>query len=518
MFSDMAAGGMQSAEREQTVSTPATAMRYRDVAAAADWLCAAFGFEKQTVLADGAGRTLYAQLTFGRALLMLAPVGESPIERFMKQPDEIGGAETQSTYFVVGDADAHHAKAKAAGAEIVLPVDDDDFGGRGYTCRDPEGHLWTFGTYDPWQGTFPLPQPAVAPTPPPSGGRRAVVGGVTAVALVAVGAVAWFGGAFTQLGAVSSGQATSAAVAAAHSAALEAAERAAREAGEQLERERAAKAAADKAGEEAQKRAAEAQRAREAAERAVKDARTELERERAKKAAAMPSPDLVKRIEEEGRGREAAERSAREARVELEKERERARKAAETPPELVKRIEEEKNARQAAERAIKEVRAELEKAQSDKTAAEMAKDFALGRAEEEQAAREAAERAAAEVRAELDRQKTAARLAETAPAAVADDKKGASADTQKALANLQKALDKAHKLGADEKRIREDAERALAAARDEANRERTAKNAAWKMVVQLRRQLSQSGQSDTSSTPDDDGPAKRPRKAKKAEE
>ena len=73
---DMAAGGMQRAEQEQmpTVSTPATAMRYRDVAAAADWLCAAFGFEKQTVLADDDGRTLYAQLTFGRALLMLAPV------------------------------------------------------------------------------------------------------------------------------------------------------------------------------------------------------------------------------------------------------------------------------------------------------------------------------------------------------------------------------------------------------------------------------------------------------------
>jgi len=125
---------MQRAEQEQlpTVSTPATAMRYRDVAAAADWLCAAFGFEKQTVLTDDAGRTLYAQLTFGRALLMLAPVGDSPIERFMKQPDEIGGAETQSTYIAVADADAHHARAKAAGAEIVLPVEDDDFGGRGF--------------------------------------------------------------------------------------------------------------------------------------------------------------------------------------------------------------------------------------------------------------------------------------------------------------------------------------------------------------------------------------------------
>src|SRR5262245_55286558 len=113
-----------------TTSSPATAMRYRDVAAAASWLCNAFGFEAQTVLPDAAGGTLYAQLTFGRALIMLAPVGNSPIEKFMKQPDEIGGAETQSCYFVVPDADAHFADAKAAGAEIVLPVEDDDFGGR----------------------------------------------------------------------------------------------------------------------------------------------------------------------------------------------------------------------------------------------------------------------------------------------------------------------------------------------------------------------------------------------------
>src|SRR5262245_52378463 len=103
-----------------TTSTPATAMRYRDITAAADWLCSAFGFEKQTVLTDDSGAPLYVQLTFGRAMLMLAPVRPSPIDKFMKQPDEIGGAETQSGYYVVSDADAHYAHAKVAGASIIL--------------------------------------------------------------------------------------------------------------------------------------------------------------------------------------------------------------------------------------------------------------------------------------------------------------------------------------------------------------------------------------------------------------
>jgi uncharacterized glyoxalase superfamily protein PhnB len=95
-----------------SASNLATAMRYRDVAAAADWLCAAFGFENQTVAADQPGAVPYAQLTYGNAMLMLGPVRDTTLDRFMKQPDEIGGAETQSCYFVVDDADAHCARAK----------------------------------------------------------------------------------------------------------------------------------------------------------------------------------------------------------------------------------------------------------------------------------------------------------------------------------------------------------------------------------------------------------------------
>jgi uncharacterized glyoxalase superfamily protein PhnB len=60
------------------------------------------------------------------------------------------GTLTGSVYIVVPDADAHYARAKATGAEIVFDIKDEDYGGRGYAARDPEGYLWNFGTYDPW--------------------------------------------------------------------------------------------------------------------------------------------------------------------------------------------------------------------------------------------------------------------------------------------------------------------------------------------------------------------------------
>jgi hypothetical protein len=82
------------------------ALRYRDLNAAVDWLCKAFGFEKRSVVTAGDGSVLYTLLTFRNAMLMLLPVRESALDGLMKQPDEIGGAETQSSYFVVDDADA----------------------------------------------------------------------------------------------------------------------------------------------------------------------------------------------------------------------------------------------------------------------------------------------------------------------------------------------------------------------------------------------------------------------------
>ena len=68
----------------------------------------------------------------------------------LRTPSEVGGANTQAPYVIVEDPDAHHAQATAAGAEIVLDIKDQDYGGRGYSCRDVEGNVWSFGDFDPW--------------------------------------------------------------------------------------------------------------------------------------------------------------------------------------------------------------------------------------------------------------------------------------------------------------------------------------------------------------------------------
>ena len=137
---------------KNTRATVIPCLRYRDVLAAIEWLCKNFGFEKRLVMPTDDGTIAHAQLSFGNGMIMLGPVLEVETEfgRLIKQPDEIGGAETQSAYVIVSDADAVYTRAKDAGTEIVIDIRDEDYGGRGFSCRDLEGHLWSFGTYDPW--------------------------------------------------------------------------------------------------------------------------------------------------------------------------------------------------------------------------------------------------------------------------------------------------------------------------------------------------------------------------------
>lgn len=135
---------------KDTVATIIPALRYPDSNAALEWLCRAFGFSRRAAYTDDAGIVVHAELAFGNGMIMLGPAADTPFGRFVRLPAEIGGVETQTPYLVVADPDAHHARAVAAGAEILLPLRDESYGGREYSCRDPWGHVWTFGTYDPW--------------------------------------------------------------------------------------------------------------------------------------------------------------------------------------------------------------------------------------------------------------------------------------------------------------------------------------------------------------------------------
>jgi uncharacterized glyoxalase superfamily protein PhnB len=137
---------------KNTRATVIPCLRYRDAPAAIRWLCEAFGFKEHAVHANPDGSIAHAQLSFGNGMIMLGSVRaeETPWGRLIRQPDGLSGTETQSPYLVVADADLIYQRAKAAGAEIVIDIKDEDYGGRGFSCRDPEGHLWNIGTYDPW--------------------------------------------------------------------------------------------------------------------------------------------------------------------------------------------------------------------------------------------------------------------------------------------------------------------------------------------------------------------------------
>ena len=125
-------------------------MRYRDAATAIEWLCNAFGFEKHLVVPGENGAVAHAELSFGNGMIMLGSARDDEYGKLVKAPHDVGGLSTQCPYVIVADADAHYRRAVAAGAQIVLDIEDKDYGGRGYTCRDPEGHVWSFGTFDPW--------------------------------------------------------------------------------------------------------------------------------------------------------------------------------------------------------------------------------------------------------------------------------------------------------------------------------------------------------------------------------
>ena len=142
---------MAHSDPSSTGSTIIPCLRYRNALAAIDWLQRAFGFQAQAVYAEGE-TVFHAQLVFGQGMVMLGSASNSgEWSKLAVMPDEVDGRQTQSACVIVPDADAHYARAKAAGARIVIDIADQDYGGRGYACADPEGYLWWFGSYDPWR-------------------------------------------------------------------------------------------------------------------------------------------------------------------------------------------------------------------------------------------------------------------------------------------------------------------------------------------------------------------------------
>ena len=114
-------------------------MRYRDARGAIDWLERAFGFQRHVVHENADGSVAHAELRYGEGIVML---GSWRGEDDPRRPGQ-GWA-----YVVVENLDDHVRQAEQAGAEIVNGVQREDYGSF-YGARDPEGNLWSFGTYRP---------------------------------------------------------------------------------------------------------------------------------------------------------------------------------------------------------------------------------------------------------------------------------------------------------------------------------------------------------------------------------
>ncbi len=124
-------------------------MRYEDAPAAIEWLCDVPGFSKRLVVPMDNGAIAHAQLVLGDGMIMPGSARDDDYARLVATPGP-NGANTQCAYVVVDDPVAVLERVVAAGTEIVVPLQHPEYGGAFFACRDPEGHLWNVGSYDPW--------------------------------------------------------------------------------------------------------------------------------------------------------------------------------------------------------------------------------------------------------------------------------------------------------------------------------------------------------------------------------
>lgn len=114
-------------------------LRYRDPEGAIDWLERALGFVVEESYRDEAGDITHAELSFRGNRIMIGP----------PRPSDLPVSGPAWTYLVADDVDGLHGQAVAHGADVVLAIQDMDYGSREFTIRDGDGHLWSVGTYQP---------------------------------------------------------------------------------------------------------------------------------------------------------------------------------------------------------------------------------------------------------------------------------------------------------------------------------------------------------------------------------
>jgi uncharacterized glyoxalase superfamily protein PhnB len=124
------------------------AFRYRDPAAVIAWLRDTVGFIVHARY-PAEGEIAHAEMAFGSSMIMLGTVRDDAYGALVGGPGQDGG---KALYVAVDDVDALHARVAASGVVMEEGLVERDYGSREFTCRDPEGNLWCFGTYWPKAG------------------------------------------------------------------------------------------------------------------------------------------------------------------------------------------------------------------------------------------------------------------------------------------------------------------------------------------------------------------------------
>ncbi len=114
---------------------------YEDVAAAIDWLAAAFGFRERMRIPGPAGKVAHAEMELADGLIMMGCPGPQYLN-----PKRLGQP-TQHLYVYVDGVNDHFERARKAGAKIVEEPKDQFYGDRRYGAEDPEGHRWYFAEH-----------------------------------------------------------------------------------------------------------------------------------------------------------------------------------------------------------------------------------------------------------------------------------------------------------------------------------------------------------------------------------
>jgi uncharacterized glyoxalase superfamily protein PhnB len=120
-------------------------LRYHDPRAAISFLVEAFGFTEKSVMTTDDGRVSHAELGWPDP----GGAGGTIMVGTMGTGSDTYDTSKVVTYLALDDPDAAYKRAVAAGAEIVMELTDQPYGSREFAAKDPEGNVWSFGTYRP---------------------------------------------------------------------------------------------------------------------------------------------------------------------------------------------------------------------------------------------------------------------------------------------------------------------------------------------------------------------------------